>query len=329
MINYQNLVNDLQDTDLVDYAQYWPRAVEKKLAGFTHGYLEQWQQLMKDLPQLETQQLNLKDSVSVGSAEQLDQQLTAHQQTQFIEQLKTLAPWRKGPYDLFGINIDTEWRSDWKWNRLLPHISPLKGRSIIDVGCGNGYHCWRMLGEQAKVVLGIDPTQKFLAQFGVIKRYLGADLPVHLLPLGIEDMPALAEKEGVDTVFSMGVLYHRKSPIDHLYDLKALLKPGGELVLETLVIEGDEQAVLVPQGRYAQMRNVWFLPSAAALSLWLKKCGFKQVEIVDVDVTSLEEQRATQWMEFHSLRDFLDPVDISKTIEGHPAPRRAILVARL
>ncbi len=329
MINYQNLVNDLQDTDLVNYSQYWPRAVENKLSGFTHGYLEQWQQLMQDLPVLDTQQLNLKEAVSVGSAEQLNQQLTEQQQTEFIEQLKTLAPWRKGPYDLFGIHIDTEWRSDWKWDRLLPHITPLKGRSVIDVGCGNGYHCWRMLGEQAKVVLGIDPTQKFLAQFGVIKRYLGADLPVHLLPLGIEDMPSLAEKEGVDSVFSMGVLYHRKSPIDHLYDLKALLKPGGELILETLVVEGDEQTVFVPQGRYAQMRNVWFLPSAAALSLWLKKCGFKHVKIVDSDVTSLEEQRATDWMSFHSLSDFLDPDDITKTIEGHPAPRRAILVAQL
>lgn len=329
MINYQALIKDLQDTDLAGCAEYWPRAVEKKLSGFTHGYLEQWQQLMEELPALNSDLLDLKTKVSIGSSEQLSKHLNEKQELEFIAQLQTLAPWRKGPYDLFGIHIDTEWRSDWKWDRLLPHISPLKDRTIIDVGCGNGYHCWRMLGEQAKVVLGIDPTQKFLAQFGVIKRYLGADLPVHLLPLGIEDMPSLAEKEGVDTVFSMGVLYHRKSPIEHLLDLKALLKPGGELVLETLVVEGDEQCVFVPPGRYAQMRNVWFLPSAAALSLWLNKCGFKNVKVVDSDVTSLEEQRATDWMHFHSLKDFLDPNDISKTIEGHPAPRRAILIAEL
>jgi len=127
----------------------------------------------------------------------------------------------------------------------------------------------------------------------------------------------------------MGVLYHRKSPIDHLLDLKALLVPGGELVLETIVIDGDENTVLVPQGRYAQMRNIWFLPSAKALALWLRKCGFKDVRIVDVDTTSLNEQRATPWMDFHSLCNFLDPKDNAKTIEGHPAPKRAILVAHL
>jgi tRNA (mo5U34)-methyltransferase len=329
MINYQKLVRDLSETDLAECADYWPRAVENKLKGFTHGYLEQWQQLMRDLPLLATDQLELKKQVSVGSDLQLQEQLTNAQQTLFVKQLKTLAPWRKGPFNLYGIEIDTEWRSDWKWDRLLPHISSLQDRTVIDVGCGNGYHCWRMLGEGAKAVLGIDPTQKFLAQFGVIKRYLGADLPVHLLPLGIEDMPQLPEKEGVDSVFSMGVLYHRKSPIDHLLELKALLKPGGELILETIVIDGDEHSVLVPEGRYAQMRNIWFLPSAAALALWLRKCGFKNVKIVDIANTSLNEQRATPWMDYHSLTNFLDPEDKTKTLEGHPAPKRAILVAQL
>ena len=329
MINYTQLEKDFIDTGLAEYAHFWPRAVEQKMQGVTHGYTAQGQKLMDDLPGVSGGALELKASVGIGDAQLLDQQLNSAEKSKFVSALKTLSPWRKGPFDLYGIHIDTEWRSDWKWDRLLPHISPLKDRTVIDVGCGNGYHCWRMLGEGAKAVLGIDPTQKFLAQFGVMKRYLGAGLPVHLLPLGIEDMPKIKESEGVDTVFSMGVLYHRKSPIDHLLDLKALLVPGGELILETIVIDGDENTVLVPQGRYAQMRNIWFLPSAKALASWLKKCGFKQVKIVDVAVTSLDEQRATPWMDFHSLSNFLDPVDNSKTIEGHPAPKRAIIVAQL
>ena len=329
MINYKQLIADFNETALTEYADFWQRAVEQKMQGFTHGYTAQWQQLMADLPKLTQGPLELKEKVAIGSATLLDEQLSEAEQQAFVLALKTLSPWRKGPFDLYGIHIDTEWRSDWKWDRLLPHISPLQGRTIIDVGCGNGYHCWRMLGEGAKAVLGIDPTQKFLAQFGVVKRYLGTELPVHLLPLGIEDMPQMKETEGVDSVFSMGVLYHRKSPIDHLLALKSLLLPGGELVLETLVIDGDENSVLVPQGRYAQMRNIWFLPSAQALALWLRKCGFKQVRIVDVATTSLDEQRPTPWMDFHSLGDFLDPEDRTKTIEGHPAPKRAILIATL
>ncbi|MBR9800034.1 MAG: DUF1698 domain-containing protein, partial [Gammaproteobacteria bacterium] len=39
------------------------------------------------------------------------------------------------------------------------------------------------------------------------------------------------------------------------------------------------------------------------------------------------EQRATDWMTYHSLSDFLDPADPSLTREGHPAPRRAVLIA--
>jgi len=132
----------------------------------------------------------------------------------------------------------------------------------------------------------------------------------------------------IDTEFSMGVLYHRRSPLDHLYQLKNQLVSEGELVLETLVVEGDENTVLVPGERYAQMRNVYFIPSALALKNWLEKCGFVDVRIVDSCTTTTEEQRRTSWLTTESLADFLDPNDSSKTIEGYPAPVRAVLVAR-
>ena len=184
---------------------------------------------------------------------------------------------------------------------------------------------WRMIGAGAKLVVGIDPMQLFLCQFEAVRKLLGDDRRAHLLPLGIEQLPAL---QAFDTVFSMGVLYHRRSPLDHLLQLKNQLVSEGELVLETLVVEGDENTVLVPGERYAQMRNVYFIPSAAALKGWLEKCGFVDVRIADYAVTSVEEQRRTSWMTSESLAEFLDPNDSSKTIEGYPAPLRAVLVAR-
>jgi tRNA (mo5U34)-methyltransferase len=75
------------------------------------------------------------------------------------------------------------------------------------------------------------------------------------------------------------------------------------------------------------MGNVWFLPSTDTLLGWLRKLGFRDVQLVDVTVTSTAEQRSTDWMRFHSLADFLDPADSSKTIEGYPAPRRATITA--
>jgi tRNA (mo5U34)-methyltransferase len=182
-----------------------------------------------------------------------------------------------------------------------------------------------MAGAGAELVIGIDPTQLFLAQFLALKRFLGDQWPVHLLPLGIEDLPA--ELHAFDTVFSMGVLYHRRSPMDHLLELRGCLKRGGELILETLVIEGTAGSVLVPSGRYAKMRNVWFIPSPETLTGWIERCGFRDVRIIDVSPTTTDEQRATDWMRFESLADYLDPADPSKTIEGYPAPRRAIFSA--
>ena len=157
-------------------------------------------------------------------------------------------------------------------------------------------------------------------QYQVIKKYLN-DVDVFVLPLRLEDMPE--NLPVFDTVFSMGVLYHRRSPFDHLFELRNLLKPGGELILETLVVAGDENTVLVPKGRYAQMNNVWFLPSTDSLITWLEKCGFINIRLVDLNQTNLKEQKSTKWMEYHSLEDYLDPENHNLTIEGHPAPTRA------
>ncbi|WGW01501.1 tRNA 5-methoxyuridine(34)/uridine 5-oxyacetic acid(34) synthase CmoB [Vibrio sp. YMD68] len=313
---YQLIAND-------DRLQPWLNTLPQQLTDWQnaeHGDFERWLRALKKIPSGKPDNIDLKESVSLSNQTPLSQG-----ETKKLENLlKTFHPWRKGPYTVHDIHIDTEWRSDWKWDRVLPHISPLKNRSVLDVGCGNGYHMWRMLGEKARLCIGIDPSHLFLVQFEAIRKLMGDDQRTHLLPLGIEQLPRL---EAFDTVFSMGVLYHRRSPLDHLIQLKDQLVNGGELVLETLVIEGDENTVLVPVDRYAQMRNVYFFPSARALKVWLEQVGFVNVRIVDENTTTIGEQRTTEWMTHNSLPDYLDPNDASKTREGHPAPRRAILIA--
>lgn len=286
----------------------------------THGDYAKWSKLLDFLPHLIADQIDLKSAVK----SERDLPLSEGEKQRIIYHLKQLMPWRKGPYHLHGIHIDCEWRSDFKWERVLPHLAPLQERVILDVGCGSGYHMWRMVGEGAKMVVGIDPTELFLCQFEAVRKLLNNDRRANLIPLGIEEMQPLG---AFDTVFSMGVLYHRKSPLDHLTQLRNQLVKGGELVLETLVVDGDENTVLMPADRYAKMKNVYFIPSVAALIHWLKKVGFHHVRCVDVAVTTLEEQRKTDWLENESLIDFLDPQDYSKTIEGYPAPKRAVILA--
>ncbi len=286
-----------------------------------HGDLPRWHSGFDALPELIPESIDFTASrVSIGTA--ADTEMPA---PEIKAALRQMHPWRKGPFDIFGVHIDTEWRSDWKWDRLQDAISPLEGRTVLDIGCGSGYHLWRMLGDGATLALGIDPTPLFSMHFATIKRY-APQAPAFLLPVGIEHLPA--DMGCFDTVFSMGILYHRRSPIDHLFELKSLLNKDGELVIDTLVIEGDAQACLMPKGRYAKMRNVWFIPSVAMLKLWLQRAGFKHVQVIDITPTTTEEQRSTEWMTFESLSDFLDQENSSKTIEGYPAPIRAVLTAR-
>jgi len=324
MISFDALYNDIANTRLHLFLDQFRSGLEQRFVDYTHGELQEWLDLLNALPKITPSHIELTDRVAIGTPDDCDDET----RERLKQQLMTLHPWRKGPFELFGLTIDTEWRSDWKWDRVRPHLAPLENKLVLDVGCGNAYHGWRMLGEKAKLVIGIDPSQKFLMQFEVLKHYVG-ECPLHLLPVGIEYMPDELGKHGFDTVFSMGVLYHRKSPIEHIQHLRNLIRPGGQLVLETLVVDGDRDTVFIPPGRYAQMRNVWFLPSALALEHWLTRCGFKRARTVDLNVTSLEEQRATEWMTFHSLQDYLDPNDVNKTIEGHPAPKRAVVIADL
>lgn len=325
MIDYTNLYAGIQHIPaLRPWLAQLPEQIAAGLSPERWGDLPDWRAAFHALPDISPSAVELREKVRIGSAAD-----ASPEQLQELEkQLRKLHPWRKGPWEIFDLFIDTEWRSDWKWERVLPHLEPLENRLVLDVGCGNGYHCWRQFGAGARRVIGIDPSAKYVAQFYALKKYLGWGEPVDLLPLGIEALPS--KLHAFDTTFSMGVLYHRRSPMDHLRELRDTLRPGGQLLLETLVIDGDSYRTgdcLVPEGRYAKMRNVWFIPSTATLESWLRKCGFENPRTVDVGTTNLGEQRRTGWMRFESLADFLDPESPGKTVEGHPAPKRAALVA--
>lgn len=320
MIDYNDLYRDLNNTPLAHWLDNLPAALSSRLdEARRHGDLPRWQHCLTQLPEILPSSIDLREGVQIGTA----QDLSTAQHDQLKAALQGLHPWRKGPFELFGVAIDTEWRSDWKWDRIAPHLD-LAGKRVLDVGCGNGYHMWRMWQAGAQMVIGVDPNLLFMTQFEVMRHYL-PDAPVWQLPFTLEELPE--PTNGFDNVFSMGVLYHRRSPLDHLLQLKACLRPGGELVLETLVIEGDAQQCLMPEDRYAQMRNVWFLPSVAMLERFLQRSGFIHVRCVDVNRTSVDEQRSTEWMRFQSLPDFLDPANPQLTCEGYPAPMRATLIA--
>lgn len=292
-------------------------AAQSRLA--SHGDLPRWAAALAALPDLTPVALRLDDRVGVtGTAEADDRE-------RLRAALAGLHPWRKGPFDLFGVHVDAEWRSDRKWQRIAAAIGQIDGADVLDVGCGNGYFGWRAMSAGARSILGVDPSVLFYLQHLAVSRYLtplakGSNV---LLPVPFESLPGMT----FDLVLSMGVIYHRPDPAGHVRALHRHVRPGGRVLLESLVVTDGPDLTPGRNGRYARMRNVSVVPRVERLVDWLEAAGFTDVRVVDVTATRPAEQRATTWMTFESLADSLDPQTPDRTVEGYPAPVRAALLA--
>jgi tRNA (mo5U34)-methyltransferase len=260
------------------------------------------------------------DVVRIGRAGDLN----SAEQRLVHEVLLGFKPWRKGPFSVFGIDIDAEWRSERKWQRLVPELPELAGKVVADIGCNNGYYMFRMAAHRPEFVLGFEPYLQHYYAFLMLNAFAGQNnLQVELL--GIEHLGLFPGC--FDVIFCLGILYHRPSPLDALQDLLTALKPGGTLLLESQAIPGTEPVALFPERTYAKVPGTWFVPTASCLHNWLVRSGFREVRLFCEHSMSCEEQRQTPWMDFESYQDFIDKHDPTRTIEGYPAPRRVFFKA--
>ncbi len=238
--------------------------------------------------------------------------------------LRRLMPWRKGPFRIFGIDIDAEWRSNRKWERILPVLPDLEDKIVADIGSSNGYYMFRMAHHRPEAVVGFEPYLHHYFIFQILNSFAGLEeLQAELL--GVEHLGLYADS--FDVIFLMGIIYHRISPIESLKEVYASLKPGGTLIVESQAIPGEDPVALFPETRYAKVPGTYFVPTASCLSNWLSRAGFSKVEIFCSHPMSEEEQRATEWMTFESYRDFIDRDNPALTVEGYPAPLRVFLKA--
>ncbi len=270
---------------------------------------------LNNLPEPKNIDYTLQDCIKISSAD-ID--------SQTISQIKELAwelrPWRKGPFELFGTFIDSEWKSYIKYNLLEPYFD-LKDKCVADIGCNNGYYLFRMLKQKPKKLVGFDPSIHYKTQFDFINHFLKTSIEFELL--GIEHLPFYENK--FDVIFCLGVLYHRSDPINALKALKNGLNDNGCVILDTFMIDGDEPYVLTPEDRYSKIPNVYFVPTILALKNWTKRAKFKSFEVLEIKKTDLNEQRKTEWIQGESLENFLSPQDENLTVEGYPAPKRVYI----
>jgi len=230
---------------------------------------------------------------------------------------RIMMPWRKGPFELFGTYIDSEWRSNIKYNLLRKHFN-LKDKRVADIGCNNGYYLFRMQEDSPKSLVGFDPSPLYKTQFDFIDHFVKSGIIYELL--GVEHLEFYEDK--FDTIFCLGVLYHRSDPVAMLKSLYRGLDKKGEVILDTFYIEGDDEMCLCPESSYSKIPNIYFVPTVKALKNWCMRAGFSGFEVLERSVTSSGEQRKTSWIEGQSLEDFLDKDDNTKTVEGYPAPAR-------
>ncbi|WP_415398206.1 tRNA 5-methoxyuridine(34)/uridine 5-oxyacetic acid(34) synthase CmoB [Sulfurimonas sp. CS5] len=238
--------------------------------------------------------------------------------SQNIEDIaRTMMPWRKGPFEIFDCVIDAEWKSNIKYNLLRGHFN-LKDKRVADIGCNNGYYLFRMQEDEPKSLVGFDPSPLYKTQFDFVNHFVKSDIVYELL--GVEHLEFYEEK--FDTIFCLGVLYHRSDPVTMLKSLFRGLDKEGEVILDTFYIVGDDEMALCPKSSYSKIPNIYFVPTIPALKNWCLRAGFSSFEVLETSTTDLDEQRKTSWIEGQSLEDFLNPEDSTKTVEGYPAPKR-------
>jgi tRNA (mo5U34)-methyltransferase len=274
-----------------------------------------WQEINK-LPDYKTK-YDLDNIVTITT-----QELDKDQQERINKLALAMKPWRKGPFKINSLFIDTEWQSFIKYNLLEPYFD-LEGKVVGDIGCNNGYYLFRMLKHKPKKLVGFDPSALFYTQFSFINYFIKSDIVYELL--GVEHLGMYDHK--FDVLFCLGVLYHRSDPIATLKSLYKGLENGGELFLDTFMIDGEEDVALTPFERYSKIPNIYFIPTVNALKNWCHRAGFESVEVLTIKTTDQTEQRKTDWIDSQSLEDFLDPQNPNLTIEGYPAPKRVYIKA--
>ena len=290
---------------------------QEKAKSLTFKNIYPLRETLEGLPIIKDIKIELTDSVKISSLSITDQQKND------IENFAlSLKPWRKGPFEVFSTFIDSEWQSWIKYNLLEPYFN-LRDKTVADIGCNNGYYMFRMLKQSPKKIVGFDPSPLFKTQFDFINRYIKSNIVYELL--GVEHLDIYDEK--FDTIFCLGVLYHRSDPIATLKSLKKALNKNGELFLDTFMIDGNEEIALTPKERYSKIPNIYFIPTIPALKNWLFRAGFKDIKVLEIKKTDSKEQRKTNWIESQSLENFLDSNNPNLTVEGYPAPKRVYVKA--
>ena len=135
-----------------------------------------------------------------------------------------------------------------EWPALKRLLPDFKGKRVLDMGCGYGWHCAYAAGQGAEYVLGIDLSEKMLA----CARTINAAPQIVYRRCAIEDLSFTAES--FDAVISSLVLHYVESFPDVARKTAAWLTRGGDFVFSVehpiFTAEGPQKWQLNARGEH-------------------------------------------------------------------------------
>ena len=241
--------------------------------------------------------------------------------------IKFFNPWKIGPWNLFNYKIDSEWDCRIRWKvfiELLPWLKDLSSKKVIDIGTNNGHMLFYLLNNNPRIALGFEPVLKHYFTFHIFQNYLKSNI-LHYESMGYQHLKFF--NRFFDLITLCGVLYHHPDPIDILRKCHQALASKGKLVVDCEGIPGDQSIAIFPEKKYGGGSGYWWLPTKHCLINWVKRSGFRNIEIFFEKTLTKKERKTSQNAQIKSLDDFIDKKDSSLTIEGYPRSIRYYLLA--
>lgn len=157
----------------------------------------------------------------------------------------------------------------------IDRTAGLRGKRVLDVGCGGGILSESMASRGADVT-GIDLGEKALKVAQLHKLESGADVNYRLVAV---EVLASEQPESFDVVTCMEMLEHVPDPAAVVRACARLVKPGGKVFFSTLnrsaksylfaVIGAEYVLNLLPKGTHEYAKFI----KPSELSAWCREAG--------------------------------------------------------
>jgi tRNA (mo5U34)-methyltransferase len=163
---------------------------------------------------------------------------------------------------------------------VLSRLGNLTGKTALDIGCWDGLYSFECERRGAVRVVASDLWEwAGHGAFDLAREELGsAAVP---LECDVCDLPSRLGGERFDLVLFLGVLYHMRHPLLALEAVAACTKPGGKIIVDTLV--GGDLETRVPLMRFLPSDEIagdatnWWQPNVAAVCEMLADVGYEEI----------------------------------------------------